>query len=128
VAERKQTVRGISQPGQVIEPYLVHSIIDGNVQDRVQKGQVDPKALQVGRVSVTFPFTLAGEENVSASITFMTAFDAAPAVAVSVEGADVGIVNVAVTTTGFTITVRDDKGTDYTADQVATVNYVAVAV
>jgi len=47
---------------------------------------------------------------------------------VAIEGADVGIVNVAVTATGFTVTVRDDKGTDYTAAEAATVNWIAVAV
>jgi len=61
-------------------------------------------------------------------VTFPTAFAAAPAVAVSIEGADVGIVRVAVTATGFTVTVRDDKGTDYTAAQAATVNWIAMAV
>jgi len=86
------------------------------------------KDLQAGRTSVTFPFALTGEENVSASITFPEAFAAAPAVAVAVEGADVGIVNVSVTETGVTITVRDDKGTDYTAGQAATINWIAVAV
>jgi len=83
--------------------------------------------LQCGRTSVSFPFAAAGEENVSASVTFPTAFKAAPAVAVAIEGANVGIVNISVTTTGFTVTVRDDKGTDYTAAQSATVNWVAVA-
>jgi len=84
--------------------------------------------IQAGRSSVSFPFAATGEENVSATITFPEAFAAAPAVAVAIEGADVGIVNVAVTATGFTVTVRDDKGTDYTAAQAATVNWIAVAV
>jgi len=83
--------------------------------------------IQAGRTSVSFPFTVAGEENVSASVTFPTAFPAAPAVVVAIEGADVGIVNISVTTTGFTVTVRDDKGTDYTAAQAATINWIAVA-
>jgi len=84
--------------------------------------------IQVGRTSVSFPFAAAGEENVSASVTFPKAFAAAPAVAVAIEGANVGIVNISVTATGFTVTVRDDKGTDYTAAQTATVNWIAVAV
>jgi len=86
------------------------------------------KDLQAGRTSVTFPFAVAGEENVSVSITFPEAFAAPPAVAVAIEGADVGIVNVSVTATGITVTVRDDKGTDYTAGQAATVGWIAVAV
>jgi len=86
------------------------------------------KDLQAGRSSVSFPFAAAGEENVSASVTFPAAFAAAPAVAVAIEGADVGIVNIAVTASGFTVTVRDDKGTDYTAAEAATVNWIAMAV
>jgi len=86
------------------------------------------KTLQSGRTSVTFAFAAAGEENQSASISFPTTFDAAPAVAVAIEGIDVGIVNISVSATGFTVTVRDDKGTDYTASQTATVNWIAVAV
>jgi len=84
--------------------------------------------IQAGRTSVSFPFAAAGEENVSASITFPKAFAAAPAVAVAIEGIDVGVVRIAVTKTGFTVTVRDDKGTDYTTGQAATVNWIAVAV
>jgi len=82
--------------------------------------------VQRGRTSVTFGFAAAGEENVSASITFPTAFAAAPVVVASIEGIDAGIVNISVTTTGFTITVRDDKGTDYTTSQTATVNWIAI--
>jgi len=77
---------------------------------------------------VSFAFAATGEENQSASITFPTAFDAAPAVTVAIEGIDVGVVNIAVTASGFTVTVRDDKGTDYTTSQTATVNWIAVAV
>jgi len=128
MAERKQTVRGISEAGQEIQPNLMYSLIDEKVQDRVQSGQIDPKFLQAGKPSVSFPFAAAGEENVSASISFPVAFDTTPIVAVSIEGIDVGIVNVSVTTSGFTITVRDDKGTDYTAAQTASVNYIAVVV
>jgi len=84
--------------------------------------------IQAGRSSVTFPFAAAGEENVSASVSFPEAFAAAPAVAVAIEGANVGIVSISVTASGFTVTVRDDKGTDYTAGQAATVNWIAVAV
>jgi len=85
-------------------------------------------AIQSGRTSVSFGFAATGEENQSASITFPTPFAAAPAVAAAIEGIDVGLVNISVTATGFTITVRDDKGTDYTASQTATVNWIAVAV
>jgi len=96
--------------------------------DAVTKAKIADKALQAGRTSVSFPFAVAGEENVSASVTFPTAFDAAPAVSVMVEGIDVGVASVSVTASGFTVKVRDDKGTDYTTSQSATVNWIAVAV
>jgi len=85
-------------------------------------------AVQSGRTSVTFGFAVAGEENQSASVTFPEAFAAAPAVVVAIEGINVGIVNVSVTTTGFTVRVRDDKGTDYTTSQSAIVNWIAMSV
>jgi len=94
----------------------------------VTKPKIDPKTLQAGRTSVSFPFAAAGEENVSATVSFPTGFDDSPAVTVSVEGIDVGVVRIAVTATSFTVTVRDDKGTDYTTGQSATVNWVAVKV
>jgi len=96
-------------------------------RDAIHSEHIAATTLQSGRTSVSFPFAAAGEENVSVSVTFPTAFAAAPAVAVAIEGADVGIVNVSVTTTGFTVTVRDDRATDYTAAQAATVNWIAVA-
>jgi len=109
-------------------------ILNGSVEtsdiadNAITKAKVSPKFIQAGRTSVTFPFAATGEENVSASISFPTAFDSTPAVIASVEGADVGIVKIEASTTGFTITVRDDKGTDYTADTSATVNWIAIAV
>jgi len=94
----------------------------------VTKPKIDPKTLQAGRTGVSFAFAAAGEENASATVSFPTGFDASPAVTVSVEGIDVGVVRIAVTATSFTVTVRDDKGTDYTTGQSATVNWVAVKV
>jgi len=84
--------------------------------------------IQFAKTSVSFPFAAVGEENVSATISFPTAFPTSPVVVASIEGIAVGIVNISVTTTGFTITVRDDKGTDYTASQTATVHWIAIKV
>jgi len=85
--------------------------------------------IQRGTESVSLPFAAAGEENVSVSITFPTAFPTGvvPSVHAEFEGVDVGIVNIAATETGFTITVRDDKGTDYTAAVTATLRWTAIA-
>jgi len=94
----------------------------------VTKAKISETALQCGRTPVSLPFAAAGEENVSVSITFPTAFAAAPVVTVAMEGADVGIARIAVTASDFTVTVRDDKGTDYTTSQTAWVNWIAVAV
>jgi len=85
-------------------------------------------AIQSGRTSVDFAFAATGLENKEASITFPTPFAAAPAVVVAIEGISVGIARVAVTATGFSVVVRDDKGLDYTSTQTATVNWIAVAV
>jgi len=84
--------------------------------------------IQQGTESISLPFAATGEENVSVSISFPTSFPTGvvPAVLVEIEGADVGIVSVSVTETGFTVVVRDDKGTDYTAAQAATLRWVAI--
>jgi len=85
------------------------------------------KDIQSGRTSVTFAFAVTGEENRTATITFPEPFAKDPAVVCSISGIDVGIVRVGVSTTEFSVTVRDDKGTDYTTSQTATVNWIAVA-
>jgi len=97
-------------------------------KESVARETLAKSAIQSGRTSVTFGFATAGEENQSASMTFPEAFAAAPAVVVAIEGINVGIVNISVTASGFTVTVRDDKGTDYTTSQSATVNWIAVSV
>jgi len=97
-------------------------------RESVAKETLAKSAIQSGRTTVSFGFAVAGEENQSASVTFPEAFAAAPAVVVAIEGINVGIVNISVTATGFTVTVRDDKGTDYTTGQTATVNWIAMAV
>jgi len=97
-------------------------------RESVGREALAKSAIQSGRTSVTFGFAAAGEENQSASVTFPEAFAAAPAVAVAIEGINVGIVNISVTASGFTVTVRDDKGTDYTTGQTATVNWIAISV
>jgi len=97
-------------------------------RESVAKETLAKSAIQSGRTSVTFPFAAAGEENVSATITFPQAFAAVPAVVCSIQGINVGIVVVTPTTSNFSVTVRDDKGTDYTTGQTATVNWIAMAV
>jgi len=117
--------------GRVRREHVLPGVVEtGDLMDKAVTG---PKTadtfLQQGIASVTFPFAAAGEENVSASVTFPTSFPAGtvPSVALTIAGANVGIVSVTVTETGFTLTVRDDKGTDYTAGQAATVRWIAIA-
>jgi len=116
--------------GRVRREHLLPIVVEtGDIIDEaVTKEKIAAKTLQSGSTSVSFPFAGTGEENVSASISFPTAFDAAPAVIASVEGINVGIVSIAATATGFTITVRDDKGTDYTTAQTATVRWIAIKI
>jgi len=97
-------------------------------RESVGKETLAKSAVQSGRTSVSFGFAAAGEENQSATITFPEAFGAAPAVIAAIEGINVGIVSISVTASNFTVTVRDDKGTDYTTSQTATVNWIAMAV
>jgi len=102
----------------------------GKVHDKdIVARHVANTFIQVGATSVSFGFVATGEENVSASITFPTAFPTGvvPQVSVEIEGINVGIVNISATETGFTVTVRDDKGTDYTTSQTATVRWIAIA-
>jgi len=122
---RKHILNGSVETSDIADSAITTAKI---ADSAITKAKVSPKFIQAGRTSVTFPFAATGEENVSASISFPTAFDSTPAVIASVEGADVGIVKIEASTTGFTITVRDDKGTDYTADTSATVNWIAIAV
>jgi len=96
--------------------------------DELGLGKLKSSDIQYGKTSVTFPFAVAGEENVSATITFPKAFTTVPLVVASIEGIDVGVVNISPATDGFTITVRDDKGTDYTAGVTATVHWIAIRV
>jgi len=97
-------------------------------RESVGKETLAKSAIQSGTTGVTFGFAAAGEENVSATVTFPQAFPAVPAVVASISGVDVGIVRVVAYTDRFTIYVRDDKGTDYTTGQSATVNWIAIAV
>jgi len=97
-------------------------------REAVGREALAKSAIQSGRASVTFGFAAAGEENVSATVTFPQAFAAAPAVVCSIQGINVGIVVVTPTASNFSVTVRDDKGTDYTTSQSATVNWIAMSV
>jgi len=132
----KRFGRSVSYPDKLMDGLVAtRHIGDGAVTTpKVADGAVTgPKTpdtfIQEGATSVTFPFAVAGEENVSGSVTFPTAFPTGvvPQVSVEIEGIDVGVVNIVVSETGFTVTLRDDKGTDYTAGQTATVRWIAIA-
>jgi len=97
-------------------------------REAVGREALAKSAIQSGRTTVTFAFSVTGEENRSATITFPEPFAAPPAVSVEIEGTYVGVAYISVTATGFTVSVRDDKGTDYTTSQTAIVNWIAMAV
>jgi len=105
--------------------------VDGEVailDDSIPFGKLSSVTIQAGRTSVSFPFSVTGVENTSTTITFPKAFATAPLVVVAIEGINVGIVAISSTTTNFSITVRDDVGTDYTASTPATVHWIAIKV
>jgi len=109
--------------------HIEKDAIDGAhhiIKDTIPLAKLSSAEIQFGKTSVTFPFAVAGEENVSVTITFPKAFAAEPVVVATVEGADVGIARIGVGLTGFSITVRDDKGTDYTTGEGAIVHWIAV--
>jgi len=97
-------------------------------RESVARETLAKSAIQSGRTSVSFGFAATGEENQSATVTFPQAFAAVPAVVCSIQGINVGIVVVTPTASNFSVTVRDDKGTDYTTSQSATVNWIAMSV
>jgi len=97
-------------------------------RESVARETLAKSAIQSGRTSVTFGFAVTGEEIKSASITFPEPFEAVPAVVVAIQGIVVGVAEVIPSKTGFSVAVRDDKGTDYTTSQSATVNWIAMSV
>jgi len=97
-------------------------------REAVGREALAKSAIQSGRTSVTFAFAATGEESRTVTITFPTPFPAPPAVVVAIEGISVGIVNISVTASQFNVSVRDDKGVDYTTSQSATVNWIAMSV
>jgi len=94
----------------------------------VTKEKINPKFLQTGATSVSFGFAATGIENVTATITFPTAFDAAPTmVVVTSNTPDINISVTGITASDFTVTARDSEGTDYTAALTVTIYWIAVA-
>jgi len=89
--------------------------------------KLKPSSIQRGSAGVSFPFAIAGVENVTADITFPTAFAAAPTIVlISCNVADIHVAVTAKSATGFTVTARDALGTDYTAAVSATIDWLAI--
>jgi len=89
--------------------------------------KLKPSSIQRGSASVSFPFSIAGVENVTADITFPTAFAAAPTIVlINCSVIDIQVAVTAKTASGFTVTARDSEGTDYTAAVSATIDWLAI--
>jgi len=89
--------------------------------------KLNPGSIKRGSASVSFPFAVAGVENVTADITFPQAFAATPTIVlINCSVIDLQVAVTAKTATGFTVTARDSEGTDYTAAVTATIDWLAI--
>ena len=93
----------------------------------VTKTKLKATSIQAGSASVSFPFAVAGVENVTATITFPTVFAVAPTtVIITCSVADINVAVTGITASDFTVTARDSEGTDYTAALSATIKWIAI--
>jgi len=93
----------------------------------VSKAKLKATSIQAGSASVSFPFAAAGVENVTATITFPTAFAAAPTtILISCDIPDIAVSITGRTASDFTVTARDALGTDYTAAVTARIDWIAI--
>jgi len=106
----------------------VKAIIERLIRDgEITKAKLKPSSIQCGSTSVSFPFAAAGIENVTATITFPTAFAAAPTlILINSSVIDIHVAVTAKTATSFTVTARDSEGTDYTASVTAQIDWLAI--
>jgi len=98
-------------------------IADGSVS----KAKLKTTSIQAGAADVSIPFAAAGVETVTATVTFPTAFAAAPTtVIITHNRPHMSLAVTAVTASNFTISASDNKGTDYTAAETARVYWIAI--
>jgi len=96
------------------------------IDSSIKKVKLNPASIQFGSASVSLGFAAAGVETVTASVTFPTAFAAAPSVVIiSSSNSDMSIGVSAITASGFTVAATD-TGTDYTTAQTVTIYWMAV--
>ena len=117
--------------GAVTTPKLAdapNGVDTGKINDgAVTKAKLKATSIQAGSASVSFPFAAAGVENVNVTITFPTAFAAAPTtVIITCSVADINVAVTGITASDFTVTARDSEGTDYTAAVSATIKWIAI--
>jgi len=106
----------------------VKAIIEKLIRDgEISKAKLKPSSIQLGSASVSFPFAATGIENVTATITFPTAFAASPTIVlINCSVIDIQVAVTAKTATNFTVTARDSEGTDYTAPVSAQIDWLAI--
>ena len=117
--------------GVVTTPKIANApdgVDTGKINDgAITKAKLKATSIQAGSNSVSFPFAATGVENVTATITFPTAFAAAPTtVLITCSVADINVAVTGITATDFTITARDSEGTDYTAAVSAIIKWIAI--
>jgi len=110
-----------------------HIETDAVEEDDVLKGaipieKIPETTLQSGEDKVSFPFAVAGVEEVTATITFPKAFPTGkvPHVTFVHNNPDLTVVLDAKTETNFTLRAKDNLGVDFTSAQLVTINWTAI--
>jgi len=102
----------------------------GLADDAVTRAKTDEQFIQSGSAACTFAFAATGVETQTASVTFGTAFPSGVTPKVVFSPKDNQPVTLAVTSisnTGFTLTAKDELGTDLTASITIDIDYIAIA-
>jgi len=90
--------------------------------------KLDELAIQNGETTVSFPFAVAGVEEVTASVSFPKPYPTGviPIVTFNHNNPDLTVVLDSKTETGFTLRAKDNLGVDYTTAQSVVINWIAI--
>jgi len=98
--------------------------------DAVTRAKTHEQFIQSGSATCTFDFAVAGVEAKTATVTFGTAFPSGviPKVVFSPKNNQpVTLAMTSISNTGFTLTAKDELGTDLTASITINIDYIAIA-
>jgi len=96
----------------------------------VTRNKASELFIQSGSATCSFAFSVVGVETQTASVTFAIAFPSGviPRVVFSPkDNQPVTLAVTAVSNTGFTLTAKDELGTDLTATIKINIDYIAIA-